>query len=414
MSTSLIVSAKSLVESLFLFYEARHRRRHAQFVQDMVTGILGSQSTLVSNIARFLNEKNSLRSTENRLCGMLCNAGFDVDDLRLRTLEIGSRLVGKEDVIAFDPGDLSKDYATKMENIYRVHDGSKDGCSNGFEDFSVEAIQWKDGKKFHIPLYQKLITASCADYISQNRQIADAIRTVYEHIGERGIWTFDRGHDRSRIFEKALLPLPIRWILRAKENRTVVQQADGTKIGLMDLAKSLELSPSVIRLLEPQKSGYLHAAWTSVYLEMDAKQRPLTLLAIKDERNAQPVVLLTNLECLDETQALVIFGYYLQRWGKEEGYRFIKSFLNSENIRTIKWESTQALAFLSFLTYFFVTMFHRSNPGLIEQLAEERLKHFHSIDLITFKYYRIAQLMRMILCEQLGRWHVLPGLTEVG
>jgi hypothetical protein len=360
-SNLMVVSPNSLTQKLVQFSDARHKRAHGRFLEEMLIGILGSQSTVLANIARFIGGNELLASTENRLSRMLHSKSIEWDDLRLRTLEINSRFVGKDDVIAFDPGDLSKDYAVKMENIYRVHDGSKNECSNGFEDFSVEAIQWKDGKKFHVPLYEKLIAASCEDYISQNRQIIDAIRTVHDYLGDRGIWTFDRGHDRSRIIEKALLPLPIRWILRAKENRSIVPAKTeflppGAQcMGLMDLVKKMPLSTESLRLLAPKKSGYLHLAWTEVTLFNDDEKRALHLLVVKDERNEKPIVILTNLPIKDESQALVAFGYYLERWGKEEGYRFIKSFLNLENIRTLKWENTQNLSFLTFLTYVFIT-----------------------------------------------------------
>ena len=249
-SQTLIVSPDSLTQRLFQFDERKRQiSQHKKFVSEMITGILGSKSTLVSNVARFLDEDQSLNYTERRLCRMLSKAKIDWDEIRIRALELQCRMVNVDDVIAFDPGDLIKEYAWKMEGLYRVHDGSTGECGNGFEDFCVEAIQWKDGKKQQIPLYQKLSSAKREDYISQNYQIIEAIRIVHEYLGEdKGIWTFDRGHDRSRIFEKALLILKMRWILRAKENRAVIPEdprflkAGQYHPGLMDVAKQIELS----------------------------------------------------------------------------------------------------------------------------------------------------------------------------
>lgn len=417
---SLLVSPSALTSLLFKFSEARHKTAHERFIQDMVIGILGSQSTVVANVARFLGESQPLQATENRLCRMLNNECVEWDDLRMRTLELNSRLVKNDDIIAFDPGDITKDYAEKMENIYRVHDGSKNQIGNGFEDFSAEAIQWRNGKRYHVPLYEKLITAKCDDYISQNRQIIDGIRAIQICVGTRGIWVLDRGHDRTVIFEKALLRLPIRWVVRAKENRLVRPEDKSLlrngeeRIGLMDLVARMKLSEDTFRLLAPKKSGNIQYARTTITFEFDNNETPIGLVIVKDVRNQSPVVLLTNMHIGDDFSSHMVFAYYLERWGKEEGYRFIKSFLNSENIRTHNWRSTQSLAFLAFLTYSFITLFYRSSPERIDAMAEERLKHFNAGDTVTFKYYRIGQLMRLLIAEQTGRLRLLPLMTEVG
>jgi len=66
-NTSVVVSAHSLVEKLFQFASV-DIYAHRKFVEQMVAGIIGSQSTLLSNIGRFLNEKCRLHHTEvNRL-----------------------------------------------------------------------------------------------------------------------------------------------------------------------------------------------------------------------------------------------------------------------------------------------------------------------------------------------------------
>ena len=426
MQKNWLVSSVALTERLFQFSkDARQTRRHQKFVSEMVVGILGAKSTVVSNVARFLNEKCSLQVTENRLCKMLSNDRLPWDELRDRITELGSLQVGQDDVIAFDPGEIIKEYAWKMENIYRVHDGSRDECGNGFEDFSVEAVQWRDGKKMHIPLYQKLISARCEDYISQNAQICEAIYAVHGHLGDnRGVWTFDRGHDRSRIFSKALLPLAdrMRWIVRAKENRSVIPENPRYLMprkfypGLMDVVKQIPLRESPMRLTFPKTTGKIHLGWERVRLVISdhCDERWLSLVIAHDRRNKDPVVLLTNQFVGSPEDAIQVFGYYLERWGKEEGYRFSKSFLNTENIRTLNWEATQNLAFLAFLAYVLVTLFHRADPEQIEREAERRLKHFRPIEELGYCYYRVAQLMRILLWEQRGMPADLMSMTEVG
>ena len=73
----LLVSLQNLVDCLFQFEDVRQHFAHKQFFQDMVTGILGSKSTLLANIARFLRgfgtTSEDLQTIENRLSRGLAN-----------------------------------------------------------------------------------------------------------------------------------------------------------------------------------------------------------------------------------------------------------------------------------------------------------------------------------------------------
>ena len=80
----------------------------------------------------------------------------------------------------------------------------------------------------------------------------------------------------------------------------------------------------------------------------------------------------------------------------------------------LNWQGIKNLAFLVHLTYLFVTLFYRAAPEAIEKLAVERLKHFKSIEFIRFKYYRVAQTMRILLWEQKGIPIEAIAMTEVG
>jgi hypothetical protein len=118
-NTSVVVSVSSLVEKLFQFASV-DLFAHRKFVEQMVAGIIGSQSTLLSNIGRFLNEKCRLHHTEKRLSRMLNNFRIPLQELQVRMLELASFRVQDDAVIAFDPGDIHKKYARKMDGLYPV------------------------------------------------------------------------------------------------------------------------------------------------------------------------------------------------------------------------------------------------------------------------------------------------------
>ena len=180
MRQQISLEIENFVNVLFKFESVtRSTWAHKKFITEMLTGILGSRSTLIANISRFLNESIPLISTEQRLCTMLKSTHLPWEALRSSATDMGATAVKRNDIIAFDPGEVTKKYAKKMDYLYPVHDGSTGKIAQGLEDFSVEAIHWENNKKVHIPLFEKLINASCPGYISQNHQIIEAMTVEF-------------------------------------------------------------------------------------------------------------------------------------------------------------------------------------------------------------------------------------------
>jgi hypothetical protein len=410
---SICVEIDKFVEELF-----RHEHigpntyAHVNFTRKMIRGILGSKSTLIANVARFLNDKIAFTYAEQGLCKMLKNELWPREALRSRAVDIAARKVRSEDVIAFDPGDITKKYAKKMDYLYGVHDGSTGKIGLGWEDFGVEAVHWEDGRKIHIPLYGKITNASCDDYVSQNHQIMTAVRSVSEQLGDWcGVWAFDRLHDRSILF-KFLLSLKIFWIVRLKFNRSLRFVDGEARVKVEDLIGLLPLSKETWWLLFPKRSSELYVAWRKVRFPFHSAV--VTLVIVHDPRNEKPVVFLTNRDVNDDLSAITAFGYYLERWGKEEGYRFSKSFLNLENLRVGRWTAIQNLAFLVHLVYLFIIWCHQRHGDELEALAEKHLKNFKPIETVHFRYYRVAHMMRVLLAEELGHdAATMLAMTEV-
>lgn len=418
------VSVDSLVERLFKFIPG-NRAEQQRLIRQLLEGILLTHSPWLSHLARtFPSEGRSLIRIEQGISRQLGpRSGIAWGELESRATEIACFEVHPSDVIAFDPGDVIKEYAEKMDNLYRVHDGSRDECGWGYEEFAAEAVQWRDGRRFHIPLYEKLTNASFTDYQSQNFQIIQAVQSIYSNLGEnRGIWTFDRAHDRGHLFSKVLLApkIRMRWILRAKENRSCEPDDQRLRLprslstGIMDIAQQLKLSDQPLQLRFPQTTAPLHIAFHSVKLAIDPDpRRSLSLVVVHDRRNEKPVILLSNIEVHSLEDALIVFGYYLERWRKEEGYRFLKTALHLERIRTLRWQRIQRLAWLEHLAYFYLTLFYRASPERVEAEIEHRLRHFRPISEIHFRYYRVAQLVQILLAEQRGQTEVREPMTEV-
>jgi hypothetical protein len=425
-SQPLHVSVDPLVARLFQFISGR-QAEHRAFVSQVLTGLLTTHSPWLSHLARAVAPREvPLIRTEQRLShGLRPQSRLPWNELETRATELACFDVKPQDVIAFDPGDLVKEYAEKMDSLYRVHDGSRDSCGWGYEEFSIEAVQWKNPRlRLQIPLYQKLTNASRPDYHSQTAQMLQAIESVYSFLGEnKGIWTFDRAHDRSFIFTKGLLSpqMKLRWILRAKENRSVDPENQALRLprqyhaGVFDIVKQLKLSDQPLQLRFPMTTAPLYLAYHRIRLmNLDTQAgRWLSLVVAHDRRNQEPVVLLTNLEVHSLEDALLVFGHYLERWRIEEKYRFLKTALHLERIRCLRWERIEHLAWLTHLAYFYVTLFYRAAPERVDAEIERRLRHFEPVSQIQFRYYRVAQLIQCLLIEQNSRKEVPEPLTDV-
>jgi hypothetical protein len=381
-----------------------------RFLADMITGSIVAGNSTVAAISRALSEETSLKQTHKRLLSHLHSDKIDLSYLRERLVSYGAANMGVDDIIAFDPGDISKKHARQMQYLYKVHDGSEGDCKNGYEDFSVELIQSiAPGKVRHIPLYHKLTSAACPDYVSQNRQIIDAIRSIHKYTKNRGIFVFDRGHDRSRVYEKALLKLKdIRWIVRVSANRSIMSKDSRffdqiTKIGIKDLADRIPLSDLKQRAPTERKTSLVNIGWSKVRLlnKSQSKQigKSLSLVVVHDQRNAEKLVLLTSQDVKCEAEALLVWGQYLDRWGKEEGYRFTKQELGSEKIQCLSWRAIQAQSFITWLTYGYICWAFDRKPDEIADFSAQNLKDFESIEKIKFKYYRVRRALATALRE---------------
>lgn len=415
MRQQLVCLLSHFTEQLFQFTDSPKKLSYQKFVREMLEGMLGSRSTVVANVGRWLNEPTALTHTEKRLCRMLNSRDLPWEELRERSVELSSFRVKSQDVIAFDPGDVAKPYAKKMENLHPVHDGSRNQIVPGYEEIGIEAIHWEGRKKHHIPLYQKLTSARCDDYVSQNHQLIEAIRRTHAYLGPRGIWVFDRGHDRSRILSVLCELKDLRWVVRMKENRTLILEG-GRPENLRDVVARIPLNEGPMQFTFPKYTGQYWLGWTSVRLPkpIDPLQRPLTLGVAHDRRNETPLVWVSPLPVTSKEQAIVVLGYYLERWGKEEGYRFSKSFLNLENLRTLNWRAISNLSLFVHWAYSFLSRWYQSAPEPIDALMEKRLKHFRPIEDIRYRYYRVGQLCQMLLWEKGGLPPTGLAMTEVG
>lgn len=93
----------------------------SRFVGEMIYGLTASQSVMLSEVSRALNEDIPLIKTENRLCRNLRKAEL-CQHLQRSLAHAQSPYVKKESLLILDLSDISKKYAEHMEYLGKVRD----------------------------------------------------------------------------------------------------------------------------------------------------------------------------------------------------------------------------------------------------------------------------------------------------
>ena len=424
MKETVDVSIRLYLERLFFGIDRTAQFQHYfKFFERAIKGIVCSRSSVLANIVRMYCDFDSLQLEENRISKFLMSNSIPWEDLFNRSIELGAMTVGPEDIIAFDPGDLTKRYAKTMENLHPVYDGSTNEVQLGFEQIGIEAIQWKKGKRFHIPLFQRIYSPREEGFKSQNERICEAILRTWEYLGNRiGIWVFDRGHDRSKIFESTFLKLQdkMRWILRLKENRMVeiVDEAGiVSKVRVIDYLKQQPPWHEHLKLEFPKETNPIEIKWVQCRIPDTLGKQWLTAISVYNSKYQKPVYLLTNEQAHLPEEVMHRFGQYLERWGKELGYRFMKSFLNFEDIRTQAFNRTTRLCFIMHLTYQWLSVLDRKlnseNPQTAA-LIDDNVLAFKPYNTLSYRYTRVAEFAATQLKMQSNLEHRRMNLTQVG
>ena len=259
-----------------------------RFVSEMVYGIQASQSVMLTEVGRTLEEEIPLRKTEWRLSRNLQRPELE-DTVQENLLAMAANRVSQDTLLVIDPSDLSKKYAKKMEYLATVRDGSAHGLAQGY--WTLHVIGSEVGSSTMTPLYQRLWSAEAPDFVSENEEILRSIDAIMERVGPRGLWVMDRGGDRINLFGP-MLERGARFLFRLVGNRHVVCQGKTQLAEAVAQGCPCRHAKSVIRLKDGKERVYtLRFGFRRVFLPN--RPEPLCLLVIHGLGEG-PLMLLTT------------------------------------------------------------------------------------------------------------------------
>ncbi len=178
----------------------------------------------------------------------------------------------------FDPSDLRKKYAKKMENFCTIRDGSEKELGTGYWLCHVVVAELQ-GESV-VPLYGGLYSTESSDFMSENREWLSVIDSVSESVSKRGIWVIDRGGDRKKVFDH-LLDNELRFLIRVVGCQRHLDVGGKGKTPLeIALSCSCPYAETVVREKDGKEKVY-HISFGYKSVRLPGWAEPLYLLVVK-------------------------------------------------------------------------------------------------------------------------------------
>ncbi|MBQ8781059.1 MAG: transposase [Oscillospiraceae bacterium] len=308
-----------------------------KFICNMIYGILSSKSCLLSEIARNLNEKISLRKTVTRLSRNLndFNNGSALFEEYLTTIK--NRYTDKS-ILIIDGSDITKPASTKLEGLCEVRDGSTGEIGIGYHTIGAAVLS---DRKLPYGVYSRIYSSREKTFISEDKETINCFEFLSSHFSKSNIRTMDRGYDCNTYY-KYFIKNKEKFIIRAKKNRNVIYK-DKT-VNILDLAKRFK---GKYKLEYTDKSGVERNVKISIIPIRLCEFRNTELnLVVVYGFGKTPMMLITNLKSEDKRISVAICKVYLMRWRIEEYFKFKKQSFDFENLRVQSLKSIRNLDLL--------------------------------------------------------------------
>lgn len=306
-----------------------------KFYSDILYGMSKAQNTLLSDIARALEENIDLIYTIKRLS----RNGAEENDLKqvhqnyLNTLKIS---IPDNPLVIVDESEIVKPYAEKMENLALVRDGSKNVLEKGYPTLNFSMASPKT--KHPLPLYNHLYSSKEEDFQSQNIEIAKGFNTVHTFLGKKkATFVMDRGYDRNTIYEY-VQNIGHHFVTRLNDNRYLIHK--NRRVKVPDLAKRRKGKINFKTEIQGEEYS-LKVSHIKVKLPV-LQDMPLNMVVVYGY-GEKPMKLLTNHSIKGKDDVLRILKSYITRWRIEELFRVQKEEFQLEKTRTMTLSSLRIL-----------------------------------------------------------------------
>lgn len=369
------------------------QKPNKNFLLDICFGLAKSNSVLLSDIARSLEEPIDPIQTIKRLSSRLEN--FHEDQILKVNYNriVNSQFKQEDNLIIVDDSEVIKPYASKLEALGYVRDGSTGKIEKGY--WTTNMIGMTKNKKHPIPLYSHLYSSKEEGFLSSNEETYKGFRYIRKTLGEKkSTFVMDRGYDHVEMMKK-ILHQGDNFVIRLKKNRHLVYQ--NKKLSVRSLA--LRRKGKINFRTEIKGTPY-NLKVSHINVEIPSlKGQKLTMIVVYGY-GKDPMVLLTNKQVKKKDEVLSILKAYITRWRIEEMFRVQKSEFGLEGMRVRSLIKMNRLLFLVAAMITFMSLkIEKQNVFLATVLM--RARGIKNKSQIKMYLYRFIAGMKMILNHDL-------------
>jgi len=347
-----------------------------KFLRDSLIGLLRCGNPVVCQMARHLpNQRTAFLSRLDRLeFHLVKESDFD-SQIKDVLPPVWLPFIQEDTPIILDLSDMAKPFARKMDYLATVRDGSTGALVNGY--WLVE-LYVSLSRKNPVPVLLEPFSHEEPSNAGQNPVVLEAVHTLFELTGGRGVLVIDRGFDGWVMFEQ-WLDHPYRFVARLVGTRHLLRTSGdsqpcpmehGMPIRAEQLAEQISTPHRFAKLIKRHGRPAIRLTqigWVKVRLP--GRPENLTLVVSRRAGQDKSMMLLTNLRVEDAKDAKRVIRFYIRRWECEEAVRFLKSQVHLEKIRTFRWSAIRRLVLLAVLVMMYLGWLVEAYPHLCDCLV---------------------------------------------
>jgi hypothetical protein len=310
-------------------------KRMKKVLENMLLGILGGQTPLITGMARQSGKaEGETWAVAKSMYRLLGNKRLATKVIYQGLYHVGQKVVESENpdylVVAVDPVNFEKPYTKALEGVSVVHKATPPDLTGharlarGYPAITATVVN----TKVPVTSYANWFSYQTADFLSQNKEVEQAFETtcrLYE--GRKLRFVGDSGLDDQKMFAQ-VVKLEQEFVFRVSHLERIVEvyndRLDRWETEkLQDLVECVPHQATFQILFKhagETRLDTIHFGWFKI--RIPNTQEPLWILVADDETLNRQLVLITNVSLTSIPTIQQVYNDWRLRSRIEHGYRF--------------------------------------------------------------------------------------------
>lgn len=333
--------------------------RTVRNIGTVTIGIINSRSTRISEITSKSRRNCKQLIVDAKRNYRILNSGtWEKHHLEKERFKSIKSKIKNNTPIGIDMSHIEHSDSKKIEGVGRIYGGNK--LISGH--YWLQAAARVDKRRI-LPLTTLVFSHTTKDFKSLNSTTFDFLDNLFEYIGKKGIWLFDRGFSNKRLFQK-LLSLDVQFIVRLQKKRTLLINGEIKQLQSI-LNEDKFHYKSTIRM----KRKPMLIRFNFKEIKIPGIKERLWMVFTKNSHGAL-CVLLTNIEVTRFDEALRIIKTYRYRWSVEDFFRAVKQELGIEKVMVRTLRRINKLIEIAMLSYLIAFMVLIKDSKLLKYIID--------------------------------------------